>query len=62
MLYSKFRPQSLKGALLFSLVLDVVWLWMVGWSTLGKIGDRLTIMSFPRYMPEEAALHIVTEP
>ena len=24
---------------------------------LGKIGDRLTIMSFPRYMPEEAALH-----
>src|SRR5436853_3953781 len=24
---------------------------------LGKIGDRLTIMSFARYMPEEAALH-----
>jgi aspartate 1-decarboxylase len=24
---------------------------------LGKIGDRLTIMSFPRYRPEEAALH-----
>lgn len=40
-LYSKFRPQTLKGALLFSLVLDVVWLWMVGWSTLGKIGDRV---------------------
>ena len=24
---------------------------------LGKIGDRLTIMSFARYTPEEAALH-----
>jgi aspartate 1-decarboxylase len=24
---------------------------------LGKIGDRLTIMSFTRYAPEEAALH-----
>jgi aspartate 1-decarboxylase len=24
---------------------------------LGKIGDRLTIMSFGRYTPEEAALH-----
>src|SRR6266487_2140722 len=24
---------------------------------LGKIGDRLTIMSFARYAPEEAALH-----
>jgi aspartate 1-decarboxylase len=24
---------------------------------LGKIGDRLTIMSFARYRPEEAALH-----
>jgi aspartate 1-decarboxylase len=24
---------------------------------LGKIGDRITIMSFARYMPEEAAVH-----
>jgi aspartate 1-decarboxylase len=24
---------------------------------LGKIGDRITIMSFARYKPEEAALH-----
>lgn len=24
---------------------------------LGKIGDRITIMSFARYAPEEAAIH-----
>ena len=36
-LYSRTRPHTLLGVSLFTLVLDVVWVWMETWSLAGKV-------------------------
>lgn len=36
-LYSRLRPHNLTGVALFTLILDVVWLWIEGWALAGKV-------------------------